>query len=413
MHVRLIDPQAPNWSAELDRIGLRLRYREDAALFPYHFLQVTLPRIGGTTAWIEEDGTRIGAGFIFPRRRDRGGAPVYTLRYHFFQGVPPPPPALLGEAARTALGGHEVFLYDPLAMQAYASTHMRYGTVEIGRPDADEAASIPALHAAIWGSPPEFIYPADMHSINFALATTLVARVEGRSVGFLAGFAKFGGRPLPADWAERFGGDSRVESQIMGVLPAYRGLRIGYLLKRAQAELAWREGIGIINWTADPLQYPNAALNFGLLRAVAFHFIPDFYPFRNNLNRVAASRFSLAWLVGTARVGGTSPESGRSSVLDLTHHPEVERVNDEWIVHDRAPTAPVIAIEIPADWTTLQSEDVLAAIHWRESTDALFKQLIGVDEGRYVVTNAGVHGDRRYLVAERACAALWARLAAA
>ncbi len=295
-------------------------------------------------------------------------------------------------------------------MQAYSSTYKSYGMVGIGRPDADEAAAIPALHAEIWGSPPEFIYPADMHSINFGAATSLVARVDGRIVGFLAGFAKFGGRPLPADWNERFGGDYRIESQIMGVLPAYRGLRIANLLKRAQAEQAWREGIGIVNWTADPLQYPNAALNFGLLRAVAFHFIPDLYPFRNNLNRVAASRFSLAWLVGTQRVRNEPAEGARANVLDLTHYPEIERVNDGCTVLNDAPTAPMIALEVPANWTALQADDVHAAVRWRDATDPLFKQLIGLTDGRYVVTNVGVSGERRYLVAERASPALWARL---
>lgn len=410
MRVRLIDPHAPTWSAELDRIGLRLRERDAATLFPYHFLQVTLPRIGGCAAWIEEDGTRIGAGFIFPRQRERGGAHVFTMRYHFFRGIPVPPREELAEATRDAMAGQDVFVYDPSAMQAYASTHKSYGPVEIGRPDADEAASIPALHAAIWGSPPEFIYPADMHSINFAAATSLVARVQGKPVGFLSGFAKFGGRPLPADWDARFGGDYRVESQIMGVLSAYRGLRIAYLLKKAQAEQAWREGIGVINWTADPLQYPNAALNFGLLRAVAYNFIPDLYPFRNNLNRVAASRFSLTWLVGSARVQADPMATAQSHVLDLAHHPEIVRVNDGCEQFAHAPDAHIIAIEIPANWTLLQSDDVPAAMRWREATDALFARLIGPDEGRYVVTNAAVHGERRFLVAERAGAALWARL---
>lgn len=410
MRVRLIDPHAPNWSAELDRIGMRLRDRDAALVFPYHFLQVTLPRIGGSAAWLEEDGTRIGAGFIFPRRLDRDGAPVYTLRYHILPGVPAPPHELLTKAAAEALGGVTVFVYDPGTTQAYAPSYKAFGAVDIGRPDADEAAAIPALHAAIWGSPPEFIYPADMHSVNFAAATSLVARVEGRCVGFLAGFTKFGGPPLPDDWSARFGGDYRVESQIMGVLPAYRGLRIANLLKKAQADQALLKGIGVVNWTADPLQYPNAALNFGLLRAVAFNFVPDLYPFRNNLNRVVASRFVLTWLVGTERVRAAPMVGARANIFDLTHHPEIERVNDGWSVRNAAPTAPLIACEIPADWTALQNEDVPAAIRWREETDSLFARLIGTDDGRYVVTNVGVDGERRYLVAERACGALWAQL---
>ncbi len=389
---------------------MRLRSQESIALFPYHFLQVTLPRIGGSAGWLEEDGTIIGAGFFFPRQRERGGAHVYTLRYHMLPGIPDPDRDLLVNAARDALGGHEVFVYNPAAPQAYSSSHKAYGPVEIGRPHEDEAAAIPALHTEIWGSPPEFIYPADMHSINFAAATSLVARVENRCVGFLAGFAKFEGSPLPADWHARFGGDNRIESQIMGVLPTYRGLRIANLLKRAQAEQAWREGVGIVNWTADPLQYPNAALNFALLRAVAFNFVADLYPFRNNLNRVAASRFGVTWLVGSDRVRSVPVVGAQANVLDLAHRPEIMRVNEGWSVRIAAPTAEMIAIEVPANWTALQLEDIPSAIRWREATDALFAQLIGTDEGRYVVTNVGVDGERRFLVAERASASLWEQL---
>lgn len=75
----------------------------------------------------------------------------------------------------------------------------------------------------------------------------------------------------------------------MGVLPAYRGLRLGYLLK-GYAEHAVAQGICAIHLQFDPLQYVNAALNFGLLRAVSFTFTPDYYPFRNALNRSPASR---------------------------------------------------------------------------------------------------------------------------
>jgi predicted GNAT superfamily acetyltransferase len=130
---------------------------------------------------------------------------------------------------------------------------------------------------------------------------------RGKTAGFLFGFYTFDGAPLPADWTERFNGGFRIESQTLGVLPDYRGLRIANLLKKRQAELAWREGVGVVSWTADPLQAPNAALNFGLLKAVAFEFAPDLYPFRNELNRVHASRFGLTWLVGSKRVRDTPP----------------------------------------------------------------------------------------------------------
>jgi predicted GNAT superfamily acetyltransferase len=266
----------------------------------------------------------------------------------------------------------------------------------------------------VWGSPPEYLYPVDIHSINFGLGTSLVARVEGKPVGFLFGFYKFGGAPLPADWHERFGGELRIESQTLGVLPEYRGARIGFLLKKVQAEQAVRDGVRIINWTVDPLQWPNAVLNFGLLRAVAFDFTPDYYPFRNELNRVAASRFSLTWLVDTARVRAAlnpeNPQSTQAQVIALSQQPEIIPVNHGWEKTMEGVDAARIAIEIPANWTSLQRDHLEDALRWRETTDRLFQQYVGRQSGQYAVTAVGMDGERRFLVAERVDETLWLRL---
>jgi predicted GNAT superfamily acetyltransferase len=214
---------------------------------------------------------------------------------------------------------------------------------------------------------------------------------------------------------ERFGGDLRLESQTLGVLPAHRGAKIGFLLKKRQAELAQAAGIGIINWTVDPLQWPNAVLNFGRLRAIAFDFTPDYYPFRNELNRVAASRFSLTWLVQSARVQmalspTTTTAEPASTLLDLRQEPGIVRVNEGWQVQVTHPTAPRIAFEIPADWTALQQQDLDAALAWRTTTDALFQRLIGPAPGQYVITTVGLQDERRYLIGEQVSDELWLRL---
>jgi predicted GNAT superfamily acetyltransferase len=242
------------------------------------------------------------------------------------------------------------------------------------------------------------------------LGTSLVARVDGEIAGFLFGFYKQGGPPLPGDWHERWQGNMRIESQVMGVLPEYRGLRIGYLLKRLQAEQARSQGIGIIHWTVDPLQYPNAALNFGLLRAVAFTFTPDYYPFRNELNRAPASRFSLTWLIGSARVQVKPLHDARSTILHLDQHPEIVHVNEGWRQLDFAATAPIMAIEIPANWTQLQQQDPDEALAWRTATDRLFTHYIGSSAGNYIVTDVGVAAERRYLIIQQVSEYLWQRL---
>src|SRR5690606_5089592 len=101
----------------------------------------------------------------------------------------------------------------------------------------------------------------------------------------------------------------------------------------------------------------NAALNFGLLRALAFNFYPDYYPFRNALNRVPASRFGITWLVESDRVQNVPLTGARSLILDLPQHAEIERVNDgcEHVSYDA--DAAWIALEIPAAWTLMQQLD--------------------------------------------------------
>lgn len=424
MRIRLIDTHTPAWGAELDRMGLLLRRDSGsdgsdgasaAALPPYHFLFTTLPRIGGGAAWLLDDHERpLGAGFLFPRARSEDGRPGFTFRYHLVPGLAArarPAPDAICRALRAALADAEVVLFDPAALHSFAPSEQQVGPVNVGRPSAEEAAAAPALHQAIWQSPPEFIYPADLHSVEFAPGTSLVARVEGRMVGFLLGFRKFGGGRLPEGWHATLGGADRVESQILGVLPAYRGLRIAALLKQAQAEHALRAGINLINWTADPLQYPNAALNLGLLRAVAFSFAPDLYPFRNALNRVHASRLTLTWLVGSERVRSAAAVGARAQVLELTAKSGVLQVNEGLRVRTLQADAPLIAIEIPAEWTRLQEERVSEAQRWREVTDALFARYVGLGEGQYVLTGVAVRGEQRFLVGERSTAALFAQLA--
>ncbi|MCX6044602.1 MAG: GNAT family N-acetyltransferase [Chloroflexi bacterium] len=409
MDIRLLEPQSPTWIAELDRLYAQLGGADNALLFPYHFLQATFPKIGGRLAVGLIQGVATVVGFLFPRgfeQQDR----TYTLRYHALSNVTPPVAQEFATKLSALLGCPPLALYTPEHTQHFAPTHQLMGSVDIGRPDATEATQIRQLQQQIWGSTPEFLYPVDMHSLEFGLGTSLVARVEGKTAGFLFGFYKFGESSLPLDWSAQFNGRLRLESQILGVLPAYRGMRLAFLLKKVQAENALQQGIQLINWTVDPLQYPNAALNFGMLGALAFDFTPDYYPFRNELNRVPASRFSLTWLANSLRVRDRLATSVRTTIVDLHRQASIPRVNDRWRTLDEAVDAPSIALEIPTNWTALQQENLDEALQWRMATDALFQRYIGRNPGQYVVTGAGVDGERRFLIAEQVQDALWERL---
>ena len=186
---------------------------------------------------------------------------MFTLRFHRFVPDLLVDPEALSDAARKALDGAEVVFYDADGPHRYEASFQRLDGVDLGRPSAAEAQAIRALQAQIWGSEPDLLYPADIHSPDFGSARSFVARVDGQVAAFLFSFFKFGGSPLPDAWQSRVRSEWRMESQTMGVDPAQRGRGLATALKSAQAELARQAGIDVVNWTADPLQWPNAVLN--------------------------------------------------------------------------------------------------------------------------------------------------------
>jgi predicted GNAT superfamily acetyltransferase len=368
-------------------------------LFPPHFLKGTLVRIGGH-ALVFERGDEIEAvGFLFPRG-ERDGRREYTLRFHAVDRAQTFDTSAIADLAAEALSGACVHFYDPAGQHRFEPSHETHGDVELGRPNAAEAAAIRSMQAAIWGSAPDYLYPADIHSRDSGSAASLVARADGRLAGYLFGFVKFDGAPLPQAWQGWLRSDLRIESQQLAVLPEFRSHGIATALKAAQAEAARQASIDVVNWTADPLQWPNAVLNLGRLRAVAFEFLPNYYDFRNALNRVTPSRIGLTWLVNTPRVttslqapGGAAigdPASWNATVLGFgTDVYEVDRLG------------PTLAVEIPRNWTALQADDFEQALRWRASTDRLLAEILGPDPGRYMLTGVAQQGERRYLIAER------------
>ncbi|MCE7986852.1 MAG: hypothetical protein DYG89_37235 [Caldilinea sp. CFX5] len=414
LQIVALDSDSDHWRADLDTLYQQLGGGQNPHLLPYHFLQAAFPHIGGVAVRVQQGEQVVGGAFALPYNSGPTGADhrlAYVIRYHRASSAAAPIDwALLRPHFVQLLASDHLLFYDPTASHPYSPTHQTVGVLDIGRPDAAEAATIRTQQQHIWGSPPEFLYPVDLHSADFPLGTTLVARVAGAVAGFLFGFYKRGGPALPAQWGVHADQALRIESQLMGVLPAQRGLRLGYLLKKTQAEQALAQGISVIHWTVDPLQYANAALNFGLLRAVAFTFTPDYYPFRNALNRGPASRLSLTWLIGTNRVRRVPLFDAQSTVVQLAQQPSLVRVNDGWQRIDLTAKAPRIAIEIPANWTNLQQAHPDEALHWRAATDQLFSHYLGSDHGHYVITDVGLDGEQRFLVAERADDALWTRL---
>lgn len=385
-----LDPAQPDWNTQIDTLWAELGDPANAELFPAYFVKTVLPRIGGRVFCLTDaTGARLGAALLFPRESGAGTRSV-TVRLH----APAVTPAAALACIAPQIAPDQAVLYYPSDGRTFTASNRTFGPYAIGAPAAGELAAINALQRLVWGPEMGHGYPLDLHSAEFAPGSSLVARFEGRVVGFLFGFTRF----TPPDGLPVAAGQRFLESQLLAIDPAHRRGGLAAALKRAQAEEALAVGIHAVHWTADPLQMANATLNFANLRAIAGKAYANYYPFTNALNLVAASRLGVVWLPGSAHGrAGLLPQ--RRERRDLADVPGVVVVNAGPEPLDAAAGAPAIAIEIPADWTRLQHTALELAQAWRTTTDTLLARYLGFTAGRYVICDVAREGERCYLVA--------------
>lgn len=372
------------WARAVNELYGMLGGPSNATLFPPHFLQSAFPNIGGRLVRFDGHNQLLAVGLLFPRDVVHGEW-QYTLRLQRCA-----PDFAMAEALR--LLTPPPVPYDPAAAAVYAHTAFAQDGFSIGAPDEGEATQIRALQAEIWQAGPEGLYPADLHTPAFRAGSSLVARQDGVVQAFLFGFYRFGTLAELASAGLPYRSDLCIESQLLGIAPVARRAGLATRLKWQQARQARAAGIDLIHWTADPLQYGNAVLNFNRLRALAFHWLPDHYPFRNALNQAPASRLALSWLLPAVRVtqGSAAPPLAACRILNAGPRRTAAAQGVPWL-----------AIEIPADWTRLQREHPDEAIAWRQTTDAIFAEYLGLRPGAYVITDAVAAADRRFLIASR------------
>lgn len=398
-------------AAHVDGVRWLLGAPDNPTLFPPHFLKSSFEKIGGRLVRIATAGGPWGAGFLFPRGlTDRGRE--YTLRLHRFASAETLPCDAVERAVAQAIGAG-VVCYDPSTPDVgYREEAAAQPGLQVDVPSAADARAIRNLQQAVWKPDhADGLYPADLHSPRFRAGTSLIAKRDGEPIGFLFGFFTFGGPPLPDAITRRHADEFRLESQVMAVLPSQQGGGIGRTLKLRQAAQARQEGVRIVNWTFDPLLVANAVLNLTRLRAVAFHFHPNYYQVSNTLNQTPASRLNVTWLIESRAVQDAAA-AAPAGLTELAGRADVTRLNDG--PEPRAAAAgPLIAIEIPGDWTRMQLDPAQRAdaLRWRTTTDTILGECVGPGEGQYALTGVGRDGDRRFLIGERVDAAFLARIA--
>lgn len=284
--------------------------------------------------------------------------------------------------------------------------------IVLAEPNNEEAVLAQILQKKVWNITNEaFLYPHDLYHPYSGLATRLIARDEASVVGFLFGFYGRGKQWYGSQ--SGFHNGQWLESQLMGIDPTYRRKGIGRSLKLLQRESAQQEGLEVIHWTVDPLQAGNAELNMNTLGGVAVQHYRNYYNFRNNLNRVAASRIGISWLVNSDRVEKHSDgykqeydfaQISKQSTTEIVH-PILQTASGlkKFKVASWKPSSKTILFEIPNDWNTLQESDLTSAELWRESSDDILETILSKDNPLYAIT--GITRDlmeyKTYLVIQK------------
>lgn len=398
------DPSSRSWPELVSRLRSTVPETQLFHLLPPQFALAALPGIGGRILDWTQDGKTVAIGYCLPAR-DADGSAYFLVNYL------PVSENSLGnvrqEALKTALNAKlpsETFRFfevssaeqwpDPPDLEKIAD-------ITYAQPRVQDIHALRQLQSLVWQARPENLYPTFLHHPNCEAAWSLVARKDDKVVGFLLGFWHgLANTTSSSAWA--FPQLKGVfESQALGIHPDFRQLSIAFHLKRLQAQELHRRGITHVQWTADPLQYGNASLNFNRLAAAGTALLPDYLPFRNALNRVPASRLRVVWPLDAPLVQKALTHGRASRSVDLIAKSDLQVVNNNLRQVQLGSDAPELAIEIPANWNLLQENDLPQAQAWREVTDGILAQYLGTEAGKYIVTQTGRAEDKRYLIASQ------------
>lgn len=255
-------------------------------------------------------------------------------------------------------------------------THLPPG-YEIRRlSSTDEYNAAEELQAAAWGVidrvdiTPKHVLVTAQKNGGLVLGTFTS---EQQLVGFLFGFL---GQAA----------DHKLKhvSHQMGVHPDFRGLNLGYLMKRAQRGEVRRQGLDLITWTYDPLETVNAALNLTRLGAVCHTFLRNVYgEIRDSLNRgLPSDRFQVDWWIRSEWVHEhlslAHPSDLSETLRRLPVINPARMTGSGVLAPSDAPTtvdAPDVLLQVPFSFQTVKATDMAIAYDWRIHTREAFERL--------------------------------------
>jgi predicted GNAT superfamily acetyltransferase len=176
------------------------------------------------------------------------------------------------------------------------------------------------LQQITWGKS-DIDIPVPMFAVASETGGQVLGAFDGdRMVGFTLAIAGWrDGRPF-------------IHSHMTAVLTGYRDRGIGRRLKLFQRDDALARGIGLVEWTFDPLEVKNAYFNLMRLGAIARKYLPNVYGITSSPlhGGIPTDRLIAEWWLGSPRVKailagnvGTQPRSqNRAEILVPADLPE-------------------------------------------------------------------------------------------
>ncbi|GAB4444823.1 MAG: hypothetical protein Kow0031_27290 [Anaerolineae bacterium] len=221
----------------------------------------------------------------------------------------------------------------------------------------NEMLLVHELQHEIWGvNDPLFaLYPPLMNTAakNGGVVLGAFDDSTGEMIAFLFGFLGREGD-----------GPFKLCSQVMGVLPGWRGQGVAEALKQAQRRQVIAQELPLITWTYDPLEAPNAHLNLHKLRGISRTYWEDVYgsDFGSLNAGLPTDRLVVEWWVNGERLARRwastdEPEpvfqvAGRGTARFITR----ARLNLN---------APVLELESLPDLHAVKSASLKLALDWR------------------------------------------------
>ncbi len=248
--------------------------------------------------------------------------------------------------------------------------------------DIHSLDKIVELQTTFWGDPSIVIQRNMLWSLVNSGGAVHVAIHQQQVVGFVLSFLG-----LHHKYASIPARDNlKLISQRMTVLPDYRHQGVGYQLKLAQRDYARQLDLNLITWTFDPLISRNAHFNIHKLSAICRCFIQDYYGVNSSLSLFGSTdRLMAEWWIND----NIDRHSTYTDYLATT--PLITP-------YDQTISAPRVMVEIPYDYTNLQSANL--AHLWRQYSRNIFPKAF--DQG-YHITDF-VHNQRRsFYILTKSC----------